>query len=189
MNAKKILLPAIALLAICLVATTLLALTNQVTSDRIEAIALETENGARAAVFPEAVSFSDAKTVSSYSYAEALDSSGNVIGFTFTTSAKGYGGDVSVMTGVNMDGSVRAIEILDVSDETPGLGQNAKQDWFKEQFTDKQGTIGVSTASKSAENGIDALTGATYTSRGVTEAVNLALKLFAQIPKGGAVNG
>ncbi len=189
MSAKKILLPAIALLAICLVATTLLALTNQVTANRIETIAQETENAARAAVFPEASAFGDAKSVSSYTYFEALDSAGKVIGFTFTTSAKGYGGDVSVMTGVRLDGSVRAIEILDVSDETPGLGQNAKQDWFKDQFADKQGEIGVSTASKRAENGIDALTGATYTSRGVTEAVNLALRLFAQIPKGGAANG
>lgn len=189
MSAKKILLPAIALFAICLVATTLLALTNMVTHERIEKIAQETENTARSSVFPEAASFGDAKTVSSYTYYEALDNTGSVIGFTFTTSAKGYGGDVSVMTGVRADGSVRAIEILDVSDETPGLGQNAKQERFKEQFADKQGVIGVSTASKSAENGIDALTGATYTSKGVTEAVNLALKLFAQIPKGGAVNG
>ena len=189
MNVKKILLPAIALLAICLVATTLLALTNQVTAGRIEQIAQETENAARSAVYPDAASFSDAKTVSSYTYYEALDADGSVIGYTFTTSAKGYGGDVSVMTGVRAAGSVRAIEILDVSDETPGLGQNAKQDKFKAQFADKQGEIGVSTASKSAENGIDALTGATYTSRGVTDAVNLALKLYAQIPKGGAVNG
>lgn len=189
MSAKKILLPAVALLAICLVATTLLALTNQVTKERIDTIALESENAARSAVFPEAASFSDAKTVSAYTYYEALDSDGNTIGYTFSTSAKGYGGDVSVMTGVRRDGTVRAIEILDVSDETPGLGQNAKQDKFKSQFADKQGEIGVSTAGKSAENGIDALTGATYTSRGVTDAVNLALKLFAQIPKGGAANG
>lgn len=189
MSAKKILLPAVALLAICLVATTLLALTNQVTAKRIETIALQAEEKARSNVFPEAAAFSEPKTVSSYTYCEALDNAGSVIGFTFSTSAKGYGGDVSVMTGVRADGTVRAIEILDVSDETPGLGQNAKQSWFTEQFAGMQGKIGVSTASKSAENGIDALTGATYTSKGVTEAVNLALTLFAQIPKGGAVNG
>ena len=84
MSVKKILLPAIALLAICLVATTLLALTNQVTKDRIDTIALESENAARAAVFPEASSFSDAKTVSAYTYYEALDGDGNAIGYTFT---------------------------------------------------------------------------------------------------------
>lgn len=189
MSFKKIVMPAVALLLICLVATALLAVTNAVTVDRIEAIALETENKARATVFPEAASFSESKTIGEHTYALALDSAGTCIGYTFTTAAKGYGGDVSVMTGVRTDGTVRAIEILDVSDETPGLGQNAKQDSFKTQFAGLRGMIGVSTASKSAENGIDALTGATYTSRGVTEAVNLALKLFDQIPKGGAVNG
>ena len=189
MNAKTILKPALALFAICLVATVLLALTNAVTAERIETIAAETENAARAVVFPQAASFSDSKQVGSYSYNEALDASGNVIGYTFSTAAKGYGGDVCVMTGIGMDGSVNGIEVLDVSDETPGLGQNAKKDSFKAQFESKSGVIGVSTASKSAQNGIDALTGATYTSKGVTEAVNLALKLYAQIPKGGAVLG
>ncbi|MBQ7541151.1 MAG: FMN-binding protein [Clostridia bacterium] len=189
MSFKKIIMPAVALLLICLVATSLLALTNQVTAARIETIAAQAENEARARVFPEARSFGEAKTVDSATYCEALDSTGKCIGYTFTTSAKGYGGDVSVMTGVRRNGTVRAVEILDVSNETPGLGQNAKQDGFKAQFYDKSGVIGVSTASKSAENGIDALTGATYTSRGVTDAVNLALKLFDQIPKGGSANG
>ena len=189
MNAKKILMPAIALLAICLVASALLAVTNQVTKAQIEAIAAEAENTAREAVFPDAASFSDVKTVGGQTYCEALDSAGNCIGYTFSTTAKGYGGDVSVMTGISADGSVRAIEILDVSNETPGLGQNAKQDAFKAQFSGMRGTIGVSTASKSADNGIDALTGATYTSRGVTDAVNQALASFEQIQKGGAANG
>lgn len=186
MNAKKILKPAIALFAICLVATVLLALTNKVTAERIELISQQAENTARAAVFPEAASFSDGKQVGDYTYYEALDASGKVIGYTFSTKAKGYGGDVSIMTGVCMDGTVNRIEVLDVSNETPGLGQNAKKDSFRAQFSGKSGEIGVSTASKSAPNGIDALTGATYTSRGVTEAVNLALKLYNQIPKGGA---
>lgn len=189
MNVKKILMPAVALLAICLVASALLAVTNQVTKARIEQIAAETENAARASVFPEAASFSDVKSIADQDYCEALDGAGNCIGYTFSTTAKGYGGDVSVMTGIATDGSVRAIEILDVSNETPGLGQNAKQDAFKAQFAGMRGTIGVSTASKSAENGIDALTGATYTSRGVTAAVNQALELFEQIQKGGAANG
>ena len=186
MNAKAILKPAIALFAICLVATVLLALTNSVTTEKIDAIAAETENTARFAVFPEAASFSDGKTVGEYTYYEALDASGKVIGYTFSTAAKGYGGDVSIMTGVRADGTINGIEVLDVSNETPGLGQNAKKDSFKEQFVGRSGELGVSTASKAAENGIDALTGATYTSKGVASAVNLALTLFTEIPKGGA---
>lgn len=192
-NFKEVLKPAIALFAICLVASLLLGLTNSVTVDKIAAIAVETENNARAAVFPEAADFSDNKTVkldgTEYSYNEALDESGNVIGYTFSTTSKGYGGDVSIMTGVKADGTINAIEVLDVSNETPGLGSNAKKDSFKEQFVGMSGVIGVSTASKKAANSIDALTGATYTSNGVTNAVNQALSLYEEIVKGGAVNG
>ncbi|MBR3270962.1 MAG: RnfABCDGE type electron transport complex subunit G [Clostridia bacterium] len=189
MQAKDILKPTIALFLICAVAAFLLALTNETTAQRIDEIAVQTENTARAALFPDAASFGDAKSVGGKTYVEALDETGNVIGYTFTTAAKGYGGDVQVMTGVSADGTVTAIEILDVSNETPGLGQNAKKDSFKAQFAGKSGTIGVSTASKAVPGGIDALTGATYTSRAVAAAVNEALDLFAQIPKGGNTVG
>lgn len=189
MNAKNILKPAIALFAICLVATILLALTNSVTTDKIAVIAQQTADSARQTVFPDAASFSDAKQVGDSEYYEALDEEGNVIGYTFATKSKGYGGDVSIMTGVRADGTVNGIEVLDVSNETPGLGQNAKKDDFKNRFVDMSGVIGVSTASKTAENGIDALTGATYTSKGVTDAVNQALSLYCQIVEGGANNG
>lgn len=189
MRAKEIVKPTIALFLICAVAAFLLALTNDKTAQRIDEIAVQTQNEARAALFPQAASFGDEKTVDGKSYAEALDASGQVLGYTFTTSAKGYGGDVQVMTGVTTDGTVAAIEILDVSNETPGLGQNAKKDSFKAQFSGKSGEIGVSTASKSVAGGVDALTGATYTSRGVAAAVNEALALYAQIVKGGSTVG
>ena len=192
-NLKNILIPAIALFCICLVAALLLGLTNSVTYQKIADIAVETENNARASVFPMADSFSDNKSVmldgAEYSYNEALDADGNIIGYTFSTASKGYGGDVAIMTGVNADGTINAIEVLDVSNETPGLGSNAKKDSFKNQFAGMSGVIGVSTASKKTANSIDALTGATYTSNGVTNAVNQALSLYEEIVKGGAVNG
>lgn len=189
MQAKEILKPTIALFLICAVAAFLLALTNDQTAARIDEIAVQAENSARAALFPDAASFSNEKNVGGETYVEALDAAGQVLGYTFTTKAKGYGGDVQVMTGVTADGTVANIEILDVSNETPGLGQNAKKDSFKAQFAGKQGEIGVSTASKAAANGVDALTGATYTSKAVAAAVNQALDLYAQIAKGGSTIG
>ena len=189
MKLKTILLPAVALFAICLVAAAALAATNYVTAEKIDAIAVETENAARAVLFPDAGSFGEPQTVGDVVCAEALDYKDRVIGYTFTAAAKGYGGDVTVMTGVLPDGTIGGVEILDVSDETPGLGQNAKKPDFKAQFVGMSGTIGVSTASKQAANGIDALTGATYTSRGVAEAVNKALETFETITKGGAQVG
>ena len=189
MQAKEILKPTLALFLICAVAAFLLALTNDKTAARIDAIAVQAQTQARSALFPDAASFGEEKAVGSETYVEALDAAGHVIGYTFTTSAKGYGGDVQVMTGVAADGTVARIEILDVSNETPGLGQNAKKDSFKSQFTGKSGSIGVSTASKPVAGGVDALTGATYTSKGVTNAVNHALELYDRIVKGGSVVG
>ncbi len=186
---KAILKPAIALFVICLVAAALLAATNSVTHDKIEEIAAQTENEARFSLFPDAASFGDPQQSGDVTYAAALDYRERVIGYTFTTAAKGYGGDVTVMTGVLPDGTVGGVEILDVSDETPGLGQNAKKPEFKAQFAGMSGKIGVSTASKQAANGIDALTGATYTSKGVAEAVNMALQTYQTITKGGAQLG
>jgi hypothetical protein len=62
MNPKDILVPALALLLICLVATTLLAGTNLLTKDKIAQIAVEAENQAKSAVI-DANSFSDAKEI------------------------------------------------------------------------------------------------------------------------------
>ena len=86
------------------------------------------------------------------------------------------------MTAILPDGSVNAVEILDVSNETPGLGQNATQEKFYGQFSGMSGTLSVvkSGADNSAGE-INAVTGATITSRAVTKAVNEALDLSKEI--------
>lgn len=102
-------------------------------------------------------------------------------GYVFTTVSKGYGGDITVMTGVDSDGAVTGIEFLTIS-ETAGLGMNAQKDSFKQQFRGHAGKIGVSKNSPS-ENEIQALTGATITSRAVTSAVNEALTLYEEVSR------
>ena len=64
-----------------------------------------------------------------------------------------------------------------VYSETSGLGSNASKPAFKDQFIGKSGTLAVS-----KDGGeIEALTGATITSRGVTESVNSALAAAASM--------
>ena len=92
---------------------------------------------------------------------------------------------VKIVTGVDTEGTVTGIHTLDISNETPGLGQNASQDKFKSQFS------GLSAADldnvKVSKDGgkIEARSGATITSRGVSNAVATALKAYNQI-KGAA---
>jgi electron transport complex protein RnfG len=181
-NLKEIIVPTVVLFVICLVATFLLALTDKVTAPKIETLTAETEKKSRAEVLPDADTFSNAKTLSvdgkQYSYYIGYDENGNIAGYTFTTSAKGYGGDVVLMTGVDTSGTVTGVTTL-VLNETAGLGMNAQKESFRNQYIGKSGVIGVSTVGNKAENGIDAMTGATITSRAVTNAVNLALELYA----------
>ncbi|MDO4848083.1 MAG: RnfABCDGE type electron transport complex subunit G [Clostridiaceae bacterium] len=187
---KEIIIPAISLFLICLVATALLGFTNQITAPKIEQLAIETENNAKKEVISDAADFSDRMTATldetEYSYYEGLDSDKNVIGYVFTTSAKGYGGDIKVMVGVDKSGSVTGVSILEIS-ETAGLGMNAKNESFLKQFLSKNGEISVIKNGTPADNEISALTGATITSKAMAKAVNTALALYEQV--GGESNG
>ncbi len=182
---KEVLIPTISLFLICTIVTALLAGTNAVTAPMIEKLQIETENKTKAQVLSAANSFSDSKTASlngsDYTYYEGYDESKNIVGYVFTTSAKGYGGDIVTMVGVNSDGTVNGVDFLTIS-ETAGLGMNADKDEFKNQFIGKAGDIGVNKNSP-AENEIQALTGATMTSKAVTNAVNIALDLFEEVDK------
>ena len=174
---KAILVPAAALLVICLVATALLALTNSVTKQKIADNAVQKENLSRSLVLPEAKEFSEPEALEGgITYCTGKDGADNV-GYVFTSGAKGYGGTVSVMVGVDNEGVITGIEILS-HDETPGLGANSTKPEFQEQFAGQpaDGTVAVEKDGGS----IVALTGATITSRAVSEGVNAAAKFAAE---------
>lgn len=88
-----------------------------------------------------------------------------------------FSGVLSIMVGVNADGTVSGVEVLD-SGETSGLGAKAKDDpeWRK-QFVGKSGSVAVD-----KDGGeIAAITGATITSRGVSMGVTSALAAAAEL--------
>lgn len=120
--------------------------------------------------------------------AVALDGSGKEMGCVVTvTSHEGYGGDIKLSVGILSDGTVKGIEMLDIS-ETAGLGMKAKESEFKDQFKDKQ--VAKFSYTKTGEDGddkIDALSGATITTNAVTNAVDSALVYFQNV-LGGSVN-
>lgn len=99
------------------------------------------------------------------------DKSGNVIGRAFIASAKGYGGDVTVSVGIDNEGVITGIDIVSMN-ETAGLGANCTNEEFKEQFSGKSGEIGVTKSGTPDDSEINALSGATITSKAVTSAVN-----------------
>lgn len=178
------------LTVICAVSALLLAVTNAVTEKRIADAAKKAETEAMARII-DAADYKK-QTIeyegSSYDYYVAVDETDAPVGYIFTVSQHGYGGDVKVMTGVGTDGAVAAIEVLDASGETPGLGQKATESSFWKLFSGKSGQL---TASKSAsgDGQIQAMTGATVTSKAVVGAVNKALTLYGEVTKGAGENG
>ena len=100
------------------------------------------------------------------------------MGYVVTATDKdGFGGSIKVTVGITSDGTVNGVSILSIN-ETAGLGMKAAEPAFYGQYEGKQTEKFV--VSKDGGDGepIDALSGATITSRSVTGAVNAALGYF-----------
>ena len=120
--------------------------------------------------------------------AEGTDASGATVGYVISVqSSEAYDGSLSLSVGIASDGTVKGIEMLEIS-ETAGLGMKADEAEFKDQFKDKN--VQKFTYTKTGEDGddkIDAISGATITTNAVTNAVDSALVYF-QNELGGGVN-
>lgn len=117
---------------------------------------------------------------------DALDGAGNHLGYVLqTTSSEGYGGDITLYMGVTDSGSLNGISILSIS-ETPGLGMNAES-VLVPQFKDVEATIFTYTKTGStSESEIDAISGATVTTKAVVNAVNGGIRVITEdLTKGG----
>ena len=183
-NREDIIKPVGVLLAICIIIPLALSVTNKVTAKKIAE--LENENSKKN--MQSLVSADDFEKCSDggIEYYTAIKG-GDTAAYIFTESAKGYGGDVSVMTAVKPDGTIAGVAILDVSGETPGLGQNAAKESFYSQYAGlKKGVSLLKNGAKAENNEVDAVTGATITSTAVTRAVNAALDDFEKV-KGATV--
>lgn len=105
---------------------------------------------------------------------------GEVVGYNFTVTPKGYAGLITIVVGINNEGRVMDISILNHS-ETPGLGAKASEPEFAGQFKEKLGKYLVVTKTPpDADYQIQAISGATITSTAVTNGVNVALAYWRE---------
>ena len=89
-------------------------------------------------------------------------------GYVIGTSTAGYAGTIRMLIGVSSDGSVTGLQVRQM-EETFGLGGEALSDWeFLAQFLRTEGDAAV------GEN-IDAISGATVTSKAIARSVNSAV--------------
>ena len=92
------------------------------------------------------------------------------------SSEKGYSGLIKLMIGFESDGAIKNIVVLEQK-ETPGLGTKMKDDKFLRQFRGKNPST-FNLKPKKDGGDVDALTGATITTRAFGEATQLAYDEF-----------
>lgn len=117
------------------------------------------------------------------------DENGSSLGYVFTvTTSAGYGGDISFSVGIKEDGTVNGYSILSIS-ETAGLGMKATEEKFKSQFEDKAvEEFRVTKSGAASQEEVDAISGATITSKAVTGGVNACIFYMNQLMEGGVAH-
>jgi electron transport complex protein RnfG len=109
------------------------------------------------------------------------------VGYAIKVTPKGFGGLIDMMVGITVEGKIGGIKIIALS-ETPGLGANSTNINFYGQYKDKgiDPKLEVIKSGAPKDNEIQAITGATITSRAVTSGVNDAIDFYTSSLKGGS---
>ena len=98
---------------------------------------------------------------------------GKQVAYILPTSYKGYAGVIEMIAAITTDGKVIRYKILAHRD-TPGLGDGALKDYFIERFKGK-GVEDLKVVKVKDDTKIEALTGATITTRAVTNGMKKAV--------------
>jgi len=178
------------LVAITLIAGVLLSVVYSVTKDTIAAAKEEERQASYREVFPQAASFEAVEgkcpaelsggnvTLNAALYAK--DENGADIGCVLSlTSHEGYAGDIVLSLGISQTGEITGVKVTQMS-ETSGLGANCQnEDWISQFKGINSGSVKFTKTGKTAPDEIDAISGATFTTRAVTNAVNAGIEFVS----------
>ena len=160
---------ALRLFIFALVASVLLAVTNEVTKGPIEQQKLASKMAALNTVLPgceyeqiEYEGISDDSTLDEIFIGKNAD--GSIKGYALTANPQGYGGEIPITLGVSEGGYVTQVYVGSLQ-ETQGLGSRVGDDAFKEQF------IAIAADPDTLRNDVDTIAGATISSSAFVNAV------------------
>lgn len=175
---KELILIPLKLLLICAVIALLVSFVNGITADRIAANDAAKTNAALTEAFPDAAGFStydgEITTANVVSAHEALDADGNVIGYAVICEPVGFKDVIKMLVAFDTDEVITSVSISSLS-ETPGIGDKVKSsESFTAQFAGKSGELTVG-------KNVDAISGATISSKAVTAGVNSAVMCVNEI--------
>ena len=168
----KTIVPALVLFLVSMFVAAAVGGVYMLTKDTIAEAALEAQARARTAVMESAASMeelpADESGTVDWCY-EAYDAAGNVIGYVSQITVIGFGGEIEVTVGMDMDGAVTAINVGGSNfSETSGLGAKTREPAFTDQFKGVSGMLVL-------KQDIDSVTGASVSSGAVVSGVNKAL--------------
>lgn len=169
-GALKILRIAFSLTMICVCVALAVSLSYALTRDKIEEKRIATERAAIAAVFGRddigyrALEGTPDDVTAVF---EVTDADGNVFGYAVSVSPSGFGGNIDMIVGIGTDGKITGVNITALS-ETPGLGSRVNDANYLSQYNGTGGKLTLG-------SDIDAISGATISSRSVLAGVNRAL--------------
>lgn len=183
--------PALTLAAIVAIISALLIVTYNATYVDTSGILTDKQSSAAVAIYGGAAE--DYEVVPEEKWADALSTEidpdfGSITkvirkndgSLAYEAVVKGYKKGFDILVGVK-DGAVAGVAIVSVGEETPGLGTKTNDPAFLSQFNGKSGEVTV-VKSTPGDNEIQAVTSATFSSKGVTKAVNIALKAYEKFP-------
>ena len=174
LNLKQIFLPTFSLVMVALVMTSLTFAVNLLTAERIQNIADADLIAAKEDIFPQAEGFTsetvviDGEEIRYYTV-------GNNEGHAFITSAIGYGGEMVVVTGINTEGLVIGVRVIE-HEETPGVGTDVFDYEFVSQFKIRYSPDGFTVGYN-----IDTISGSTITVDALIATVNYAIEIFQEV--------
>ncbi len=170
---KYILRLTLTLLLITAVVAGLLAFVNELTAGRIDELTRQKAEQAMREVLP-AQDYTPLDAALPQGVTEAYRAGD--AGYVVRVAPNGFGGAIDLMVGVKADGTVNGVAVIAHS-ETASLGANCTREEFRAQYAGGAGPFAV------GQDGgtIEALTGATVTSRAVTDGVNAALDFVREV--------
>jgi electron transport complex protein RnfG len=100
----------------------------------------------------------------------------------FEITASGYKppDGITVLVAMNPDGSVKGVAPVTIKDD-PGIGTRIENPAFLNSFAGAFGKVDLVKSESNSDNKVMAVTGATYSSRGVVDAVNIAIETYGKL--------
>ena len=170
------------LMIITTVTAVLLAVINMFTEPVIAGNTAKAKQDAILEIFPDAddtLSLADdlgSEYPKEISDVYAVFRGGELIGYCADVASMGFSDNIGMMVGVDLANAVRGIKILEISD-TPGLGMKVNDEAYLSSY--------ISVTGEAVFGGnVDAISGATFSSKGVRNGVNTALSFCAMIRPG-----